>query len=212
VKPSRRALTEAERRLLSARIRSLSARSRRSTKISPLISAGVVLLLWLWTMLASDAQWILITAFWFVVGGGITLWVRRDMRTGAGALDHVTKGLESGLRRNAADVYDVRASSFVEFEEVEDEGACYVFDVGESQLLVITGQGFYEAARFPSLDFSLVYVLDENDATVDMLIDKRGEKAGPARRIPAAIKQTLEIPEHLDVRTGSLDALEQILR
>ena len=70
-------------------------------------------MLWLWTVLASDASWLIITAFWLVVGGTIALGVRRDIRAHA-------------------------------------------------------GQESYEGAKFPSLDFSLVYVLNERGNTVDI--------------------------------------------
>jgi hypothetical protein len=207
----RRPLTEAERRLIRAKIRSLTARSRRASTTFLPIAGGMVFVLWLWTILASDAAWYIVTAFWLIVGGGITLWVHRDMRRHGKHLEGMTRGLESALRRNAADVYDVRARSFAELEEIEDEGACYAFELDDDRLVFIVGQQFYESARFPSLDFSLVYVLDEGDQTVDMLIDKRGAKAAPARRIPAVIKQRLDVPEHLEVRIGKIENLEDSL-
>ena len=120
-------------------------------------------------------------------------------------------GRESALRRNAADVYDVRARLFAELEEIEDEGACYAFELDDGRIAFIQGQEFYESARFPSLDFSLVYVLDEADQSVDTLIDKRGAKAAPARRIPAAVKQRLDVPDHPEVRKGRIADLEDIL-
>jgi hypothetical protein len=53
-----------------------------------------------------------------------------------------------------------------------------------------------------------VYALDEGGETVDMFIDKRGEKAAPARTISAASKQALDLPEHLEVRPGRIDTVE----
>ena len=171
-----------------------------------------MLVLWLWTILASDASWFVVTAFWLIVGGAITLWVRRDMGAHGRHFEGMARGLESALRRNAADVYDVRATAFAELEEIEDEGACYAFEIEEGRLAFIQGQEFYESARFPSLDFSLVYVLDEAGRTVEMFIDKRGARAAPVKRIPSAIKQRLDVPDHLEVRAGKIDNLEDILR
>ena len=111
----------------------------------------------------------------------------------------------SALTANAADVYDVRARAFVEFEEEEDEGACYAFEIDGPRLVFVSGQEFYPGARFPSLDFSLVYVVDEAGRTVDMLIDKRGARAKLAYTIPAA--RHVERPEHLEVREGTIDTL-----
>lgn len=198
-------MTEQERRVLRARIRSLKGRGARSrTRWIP-IAIGVVGVLWLLTILASDAPWMVVTAFWLVTGVVIALWVRRDMKKHASQFDDMAAGLQSALTANAADVYDVTARAFVEFEEVEDEGACYAFEIDGPRLVFVSGQEFYAGARFPSLDFSLVYVIDEAGRTVDMLIDKRGARAKPARTIPAS-KQT-EQPEHLEVRAGTIDTL-----
>lgn len=202
----RRPLTEQERRVLRARIRSLQGRGGRArTRWMP-IALGVIFVLWLWTILASDAPWMVVTAFWLVTGGVIALWVRRDMRKHASHFDDMAAGLRSALTANAADVYDVTARAFVEFDEIEDEGACYAFEIDGPRLVFVNGQEFYAGARFPSLDFSLVYVRDEAGRTVDMLIDKRGPRAQPARTIPAAAQQS-ERPEHLEVREGTVDTL-----
>jgi hypothetical protein len=162
----------------------------------------------LWTILASDAPKWFITVFWLVIGGAIALWVRRDVRRD---IEGMRRGLESALRRNVAEVYDIHARSFAQFDEVEDEGACYAFELEGDRLVFVTGQEFYESATFPCLDFSLVYVLDERGLAVDMFIEKRGTRTAPTRTIPAASKQTFEIPEHLEVRAGSIDKLEDAL-
>jgi hypothetical protein len=210
--PSRRPLTKPERRALQTKIRRLTASGRRASAIWLPMTAAVVFVLWIWTILASDAHWLVVTAFWLLVGGGIALWVRSDMRGHGRQFENMARGLESALRRDAADVYDVRASAFVELEELEDEGACYAFQLDGNRLVLITGQEFYSGARFPSLDFSLVHVLDETGQTVDMLIDKRGARAAPARRVPADVKRRLDVPDHLEVRIGSIDDLESLLR
>lgn len=204
-------MTTPETRVIRARIQSLRARAGRAFTVSLPITGAVVVVLWICTILASDAPWFVVTAFWLIVGGGLALWVRRDMRTHGRQLEGMAEGLESALRRNAADVYDVRARSFAELEEIEDEGACYAFELDDNRVVFIMGQEFYESARFPSLDFSLVYVLDEAGQHVDMLIDKRGPKTAPARTIPSAVKQRLDVPEHLEVRSGGIDDLEGIL-
>lgn len=201
----RRPLTDQERRTLRAKIRSLQGRSVRSRTGWMPMAAIVIVVLWLLTILASDAPWTVVTAFWLVTGAAIGLWVGRDMRKDASQFHDMAVGLQSALTANAADVYDVRARAFVEFEEEEDEGACYGFEIDGPRLVFVTGQEFYPGARFPSLDFSLVYVVDEAGRTVHMLIDKRGAQAKPARTIPAS--EQVERPEHLEVRAGTIDTL-----
>ena len=205
---ARRPLTVAERRLLRAKLRSLEARIRRLPGSVLLIAGVVFVALWLWTLVASDAPRVVVSAFWLVAGGAITLWVRRDMRGDQREMEAMARGLESALRRSAADVYDIRANAFAELAEIEDEGACYAFELDGGRIVFITGQEFYESAGFPSLDFSLVYVLGERGETVDMLIDKRGRKATAARTISADVKRTLDVPDHLQVLDGTIGGLE----
>lgn len=207
-KPRRRPLTEAERRALRAKIRALAGTRKRASKASLLLTGGGVLLLWLWTLWASDAPWVVVTAFWLVVGAAIGFWVRRDMRRDAGRMGDMARRMESALRKNAADVYDVRARRFAEFEEIEDEGAGYAFELDGDRLVFVSGQEFYESARFPSLDFSLAYALDEHGQSVDLFIEKRGAKAAPAKKIPAVVKRTFDLPEHLEMRAGTIDDLK----
>src|SRR5688500_6733522 len=121
----RRSLNEKDRRAIRAKIARLTASQRRALTTYLPIAAGGMFVLWLWTILASDAPWLVVTAFWLVVGAGITLWVRRDMRSHAGQLAGMVRSLQSAIRRNEADVYDIRARSFAVLEEIEDEGACY---------------------------------------------------------------------------------------
>ena len=150
---SRRPLTEAERRVIQAKVRASQARSRQASSRAPVISRGIVLVLWLLTLLASDAPWTVVTVFWLVVGalsrGGSGAACGRTRRSS----EQWTQGLESALRRDAADVYDVRARAFVELEEFEDEGACYAFELDPGRVVFVSGQEFYEAARFPEPRF-----------------------------------------------------------
>jgi hypothetical protein len=207
-----RPLTSAEGRLLRLRGTSLRKRARRAASAGLWVGGVVIAVLWALTMLASDAPALVITGFWIVVGGAIVLWVRRDLGADRRAMDGIAAGFESALRRNLADVYDIRASGFLEFEEIEDEGACYAFQLDGNRLVFIQGQELYDEAQFPSLDFSLVFPLDEAGGRVDMFIEKRGAKARPERRVPAEVKQQLAIPEDLQIVEGTLAGLEDRLR
>jgi hypothetical protein len=209
---TRRPLGDAERRAIRAKVRSLVARRRRTSRATLPVTGGAVVLLWLWTLLASDTSWPIVTVFWLVVGGGMAAWVGREMRAEGDAFKAMAADLESALKTNTADVYDIRARSVVEFEEIEDEGACYAFELADGRVVFVAGQEFYESARFPSLDFSLVYVLGERQSAVDMFIEKRGGKVAPARKIPAAMKSTLRVPNHLEVRAGTLEDLDSMVR
>jgi len=205
-----RPLTEAERRLIERQIRDLAGQSvRRRRSLSVGIIAVVVL--WALTLAASDSPWMVVTAFWAVAGAVILLWVHRDLRSAGVAVDQMRVGLESARRRNTARVFDIRSRAFAELEEVEDEGACYAFEIDGPRLVFIVGQQYYAEAKFPSHDFSLVEVLDESGRAASEHIEKRGPRAEPARVIPAATKLGLRPPDHLEVLEGSVDDVETIL-
>ena len=200
----------AEKRLLTSKARALRT-SVGGAKKGMALGAGIVGLLWIATLVASEAPSMVVTLFWIAVGGGILLWVRRDLARDSRYQAAMADGLDSARRADGAEVFDVRARRYAEFEEVEDEGACYAFEIGEGRVVFIVGQPFYPAARFPSLDFSIVYALDETGVTVDFWIEKRGERTKPDRVISAAVKRAVEIPEHLKVVHANLDWLEDVL-
>ena len=207
-----RHLTEAEIRLLRSRAALLRRSGRRAKTAALWVGLATIILLWALTLVASDSPPLIVTGFWLFVGGGIILAVRRSLQADGRELQSVAGGLESAARRSLADVYDIRATNFVAFEEIEDEGACFAFELAGDRLVFLQGQEFYEAAGFPSLDFSLVMPLDEAGGRVDMMIEKRGPKASPLRVLPAAVKRTLEIPDDLVVVSGTLGDLEERLR
>ena len=211
LEPRRRSLTPAEQRLLHARITDLKGRIN-SGVLTLLPGLGVIGALWLLTLAVADAPWHIVTAFWIVVGGGILLWVRRDQKKDLVTLGHVIASCESALKRNEAEVFDIRSTCFAEFVEVADEGACYAFEIDGPRLVFVSGQIFYPQAKFPSHDFSLVHLLDEDGHPVDWVIEKRGPQMRPKRTLPAVMKLKLDIPEHLTVLAGGLGQIENLLK
>lgn len=176
-----------------------------------LIAGAVVALLWVATLLASDTSSWVITVVWIASGSVLGLWLWQAARGEAAHIRSQAQQLESAIQRDEAEVFDFAARGFVEFEEADDEGACYAFDLGDGTLAFVVGQQFYAGPQFPSLDFSLVYPLDGSGHAADELIDRRGPKASPVRVIPRSVKLQLDIPEHLAVVRGSLDQIEDAL-
>jgi hypothetical protein len=80
--------------------------------------------------------------------------------------------IESALRRNQACVIRIQSEAMVEFEEEEDEGACYAFQLNEHRVIFVSGQDFYPSARFPNSDFSLVSIYADNNALVESFVGK----------------------------------------
>jgi hypothetical protein len=137
---------------------------------------------------------------------GLWIGVEEHLRTRRLQL-RLSQTLESGRAREIR----VVASAVVEFEEVEDEGACYAFQIADAQMVFVSGQLFYSSAKFPNSDFSLVDVLSPSGELVDCFIRKQGEKLVPIRIVSADVKQRLRIPPHLHVMAGTLAQLEQLL-
>jgi len=56
-----------------------------------------------------------------------------------------------------------------------------------------------------------VDILGDGGQPIDVLLLKRGRKLQPDRVVPAAVKNRLELPEHLTIVPGSLDRIEASL-
>ena len=205
-----RILTDGERQHLTERLQAARAESNNALVKTGAASGAVCGVLMLATLWVSDAPALVIAGFWAGMGLVFTLWIglpwRRLMR---GQIPI----LEDGLRTNRARELRLRSDRVVEFEEEEDEGACYAFDrdSGSSTMFVI-GQEFYEDDDFPNSDFSIVEILGGSGRPVDTVVIKRGRKLAPERVIPAHVKNQLDLPEHLEVIDAPLERIESALR
>ncbi|QPF72507.1 hypothetical protein G8A07_05870 [Roseateles sp. DAIF2] len=83
----------------------------------------------------------------------LILWVPKE-RQGRGRL----WALRRALAQNRAEVLRVEAEAYVEFEELGDSGAFYLFQTGPRELLLLRGQDYYATGGFPCLSFELVTV------------------------------------------------------
>jgi hypothetical protein len=209
-----RPLNADERSQLTARVRNARVESSRAllkTGGASALVCGVLMLLTLWL---SDAPAVVIVGFWAVMTVLFTLWTGMPWR-------RLMRGqipiLEDALTANRAREVRLRSNRVVEFEEVEDEGACYAFDRGYafdrdgSSAIFITGQEFYEDDDFPNSDFSMIELLGTSGTPVDVLLSKRGRKLAPERVVPASIKDGLELPEHLEIVQAPLERVESAL-
>jgi hypothetical protein len=203
-----RRLSDEEREQLTERLANSRAESKRALLKTGGASAAVCSVLGFLTLLASDAPRAIVTAFWVVLCLVFTLWIgvpwRRLMRSQA-------RVFEEAIRTNRAREIRLQATRVVEFEEEEDEGACYAFDHDGNAAVFIVGQEFYEDDDFPNTDFSMVEILGERGQAIDVLLIKRGRKLHVERVVPAEVKNRLELPEHLTIVPGPLDRIEESL-
>ena len=203
-----RPLSSAERRLMQNALRFAKRRARlllsRSILASMLISGA----LWSLTIWASDSSPLIITGIWVGVAVLISLWTILQERPKLTSRVHT---LEGALRRNQAHVLRIRSERMVEFGEQEDEGACYAFQLPGNRVVFVSGQDYYGSANFPNTDFSIVNILGQDGAIVERVILKDGGRLAPCRSISGDQKpQTM--PRHLEVVSGSVDRIEELLK
>jgi hypothetical protein len=203
-----RALTAEERAQLSARLAAAGTGRRTAlakTALSSLIVCGLLAII---TIAFSQSPWWIILLFWTALVIVLTLWIgvpeHRMMLT------HESM-LSDALLASRARVWRVQSERVVEFEEEEDEGACYAFDYRNQTSVFIVGQEFYEDDDFPNSDFSIVDLLGTHGRAVDSLLVKTGRKLVPARVVPGNTKRLVQVPEHLSVVEAPLDHVEAAL-
>jgi hypothetical protein len=109
------------------------------------------------------------------------------------------------LRDGSVREHRIWSEDVVKFEEEEDEGACFAFQISQERIVFVCGQDFYETEEFPNSDFSIVETLGNQ-------IENRGRKLKPSRVISPSAWRNLSYPDHLQMVTGRLEDLEVILR
>lgn len=105
----------------------------------------------------------------------------------------------------------VKSDRMIEIQELEDEGACYLFEVEDKKLLLLFGQEYYPGTKFPSTDFSLIQILDSKKKPVEFFVEKRGEKLNPYRIIPAKDRLKETIPYEQKFINCGIDELDEHL-
>jgi hypothetical protein len=203
-----RPLSEVERRFLIADLRRSQGRLRSFPKRQWSASVIIFGLLWASTVIAMKGNWLLATALWLVLGVAISALVYFSEKPQYRA---AVRRCEDALRRNEAHEVSIQSEALVELEEIEDEGACYAFQLRDHRIVFVSGQDYHPSARFPNFDFSVIRIFDQKNLLVQEFIEKRGTKLSPKRKISAETKSKLKVPEHLQFIEGDLDELENLL-
>ncbi len=212
-----RKLNDKEIRLLKSRIRRYEKQIRpayRTFLISGLLGYGAAGLIVIAGNLLSKDK----TPIWFTMlilfGAGTFLFVsvfRSLFRQNRDSRRMITV-LRDALTGGTARVETICSTRFIEVEEFEDEGACYLFEIEDKRLFLLSGQEYYSDSKFPSTDFSLVDILDANRNPVESYVEKRGEKLKPCRIISAKEKLKEVIPYEDKFIKCSLDELDSYIK
>jgi hypothetical protein len=204
-----RELTPNEQELLNRKIilrRKQKNFALRRSFVSGLIVSAILSGL---VLLASTAPRHIVLMFFLGTWLSLFLWVGMTEKK---KLSKAVAELEGALARNRASVVRIASQKVVEFEEIEDEGACYAFQLPQNKIVFVSGQDFYPSAKFPNTDFEIVTVFDSRGLALDGWTVKNDKHLTPVRKIPSDVKKTLRPPEHLAVIDGNLDNLETLLR
>ena len=205
-----RPLNEKERRALRHAITLARKRIRAECKRGAIASPIIFGALWVLTLLAAhDLSFVLVSLFWIVTGVSISVWV------GVEAFQkHRNRiaAIEDALANGKADEVRISTHAMVELQEIEDEGACYAFQVEEGKIVFVCGQDYYPTSKFPSTDFSIIHILSRDGELVELLVVEHGEKLRPLRIVSSEAKKQLQVPEDLELICGRLDDLEEILK
>lgn len=211
-----RQLNDKENRLLKLRVRGYEKQIHslyRVVLISGLLGYGATGLI----VLAGNLLAVNKTPLWFTLlifaGVGTFLFasvsrsiLRQDKHNRA-----MIYAINDALQNGTAVAETVKSDRMIEIQELEDEGACYLFEVEGKKLLLLFGQEYYPGPKFPSTDFSLIQILDSKKNPIQFFIEKRGEKLKPYKTIPAKNRLKQMIPyEHKFIHCG-IDDLEEHL-
>lgn len=208
-KQTERELSSKEVRLLRqviARHKSRRTSILRRAFLSGLVISGILSGL---VLLTGDAPKPVVGLFFASVWLGISSWVGFSERA---KLSKMVEKLERALERNLAKATRIAAEAMIEFEEIEDEGACYAFQAGDRQIAFVCGQDFYPNKRFPNSDFELIEIFGSHKAPLESWIEDYGKRLEPQRIISATVKKSLAIPPHLTLIDGKLEELESLIR
>src|SRR5262245_26885986 len=208
VREFERALADPEKRELQTRLDRLQSMIRVGPLKAAAASVAVCGVLAILTLVFSDASRLSIVGFWLALAILFTVWIgvpgRTDIRR-----QHAL--LTAALQHDRGRGFHVQSNRVVEFDEIEDEGACFAFDIGDGRVLFVLGQEFYPDDEFPNADFSLVSVLGPNNVIADEIFVKDGTKLVPERRIAREVKDRLTIPDHLEIVEADLATIESTL-
>ena len=200
----KRPFNAAEQRYLKGRLDSLRQWRHSIWKRAILSSFAICGVLAGLTLLAArDVNPKLIIGLWTCIAAAISIWISLEERH---RIWKRQKDYNETISQGMVYEFRVVSSRMVEFEEIEDEGACYAFELDAGGVVFITGQEFYESARFPNDDFSIVEFRNTGNKVVAFQIEKRGKKLSPFQRVSADEKKRLILPDHLTTVSGTIDA------
>lgn len=115
--------------------------------------------------------------------------------------NRIITGHSNALAINRAIVHSVQALYCVKFEEREDEGDLWMFQVGPDEVLALQGQIYYENPRFPALNFEIVEI-----PSLPVIIRSKSAKVSPDETVRAPVSGFLPSIDGIGIRALKGDA------
>lgn len=160
-----------------------------------------------------DSIILFLSGICFIVGTFLLPMIMLNCVTGKRKIEELITKYNDALEENKVKVIHCQSERMLEFEEFEDEGAEYLFQVETGRIFHLFGQEYYETGKFPNSDFELAAIIGKDGYMVDFYINCLGQKLKPERTISAEKKgkyanALCELPELFD---GSIDNIDNIL-
>ena len=212
-----RNLTEKESRFLKARVRADEKKYRsrfqivRNQCFIGFGIAGIICLLGKFLSEDTPPIWFFMLIFWGAGAFLSALLVKNALRDNR-AVSQTFSYYRDALKHGRARVERIQSHRMIEIEELEDEGACYSFEIDNQQLFQLSGQEYYSGAQFPSTDFSLIDILDSHGNPVASFFEKNGTKLEPCKIISATDKIKNLIPYDQKFIDCSIDGFEKDIK
>ena len=114
--------------------------------------------------------------------------------------------MKKALENGRVSIKKVKSNRVIEIEEYEDEGAGYIFDIGNGKILFLKGQRFFpadESMEWPNSEFEIVRTVHGN---LWIGIFCYGKGLEPAQVIPTSkCKQDIVWADREDLLNGNVD-------
>ena len=127
------------------------------------------------------------------------------------------KSINFALASNKVKVIKVVSEKYIELSEVDDEGVFYLFQIDDNKILSFGGQEFYPTRKFPSNDFEIVQLNDQNGEIILLEKHVKGDKIKPIQKITGQKKWELlsssnyPSPENYTIIDGRIEDIESRL-
>lgn len=203
-----RSLTETQRKLLAEEIKEIHDRKRLFCRRLAIAYLSFCIFCCGLTIFAANVAWYWAVIAWSLIGACLFGWsVLEENSKNRKHVDRLARILE----KNEAEVIHVESHEMVEFEEIEDEGATYAFQVDSEQILLLSGQEFYPTEAFPSSRFEIICMNDAMKCGLDTSIESFGDKLQPLRTISVAAQNNFRYVQGVEVLNGRLNDIERLL-